>query len=65
MRLLNITILMSTFRRIEWRTWLPPMLRASPSPVMTQTMRSGREAFSPVARVGARPWIVWRPYVFM
>ena len=34
---------------------------ASPSPVMTQTMSSGREALSPVAIVGARPWIVWNP----
>ena len=30
---------------------------ASPSPVMTQTDRSGRAAASPVAIAGARPWI--------
>ena len=60
-----MTSLMSTLRRIEWRTWLPPIDSASPSPVMTQTMRSGRAALSPVASVGARPWIVWKPYVFM
>jgi hypothetical protein len=65
MRLLNITRLMSTFRRIEWITWLPPIDSASPSPVITQTIRSGRDALSPVASVGARPWIVWKPYVFM
>ena len=29
--------------------WLPPMLRPSPSPVTTQTLRSGREAFNPDA----------------
>jgi len=65
MRLLNITIVRSTFRRIECSTWLPPMDSASPSPVITQTIRSGRAALSPVASVGARPWIVWNPYVFM
>jgi hypothetical protein len=62
---LNITIVMSTLRRIEWMTWLPPIDSASPSPVITQTIRSGRAAFRPVASVGARPWIVWKPYVFM
>ena len=61
MRLLCMTIVMSTFRRIECRRWLPPMDSASPSPVMTQTMSSGRDAFNPVAIVGARPWIVWNP----
>ncbi len=61
MRLLNMTILRSTLRRIEWRMWLPPIDSASPSPVMTQTIRSGRAALSPVASVGARPWIEWKP----
>jgi hypothetical protein len=56
---------MSTFLRIAWRMWLPPIERASPSPVTTQTMRSGRATLSPVASVGARPWIEWKPYVFM
>ena len=56
---------MSTFRRIEWMTWLPPIDSASPSPVMTHTIRSGRAALSPVASVGARPWMVWKPNVFM
>ena len=56
-----MTRLMSTLRRIEWMTWLPPIDSASPSPVMTQTIRSGRAALSPVASVGARPWIVWKP----
>ena len=60
-----MTIVKSTFRRMECRTWLPPMDSASPSPVMTQTMRSGRAALSPVASVGARPWIEWKPKVFM
>src|SRR5881409_2192591 len=50
---------MSTFRRIECRTWLPPIDSASPSPVITQTIRSGRAAFSPVASVGARPGGIW------
>jgi hypothetical protein len=65
MRLLNMTTLMSTFFRIEWRMWFPPIESASPSPVMTQTMRSGRDALRPVATVGARPWMLWNPYVFM
>ena len=30
---------------------------ASPSPVTTQTDRSGRDTASPVAMAGARPWI--------
>jgi len=44
--------------------WLPPIESASPSPVTTQTDSSGRVAFKPVAIAGARPWIVWKPYVF-
>src|SRR4026209_2055522 len=60
MRLLNITIVMSTLRRIEWRTWLPPIDSASPSPVMTHTMRSGRAALRPVARGGARAGGGWQ-----
>ena len=39
--------LMSTLRRIEWMTWLPPIDSASPSPVMTQTMRSGPGRLEP------------------
>ena len=58
-------IVKSTFRRIECRKWLPPMDSASPSPVITQTMSSGRAILRPVASVGARPWIEWNPYVFM
>lgn len=34
---------------------------ASPSPVITHTDRSGREAARPVAIAGARPWIEWNP----
>jgi hypothetical protein len=41
--------------------WLPPMERASPSPVMTHTLRSGLAALMPVAIAGARPWIEWNP----
>ena len=32
----------STLRRMAWIRWLPPIDRPSPSPVMTQTCRSGR-----------------------
>ncbi len=41
--------------------WLPPMLKASPSPVMTHTESSGFAALMPVAIAGARPWIEWKP----
>ena len=34
---------------------------ASPSPVTTQTDRSGREVARPVAMDGARPWIECMP----
>ena len=34
---------MFTLRRSAWIRWLPPMDSASPSPVITQTDRSGRE----------------------
>ena len=37
------------------------MLKASPSPVMTQTESSGRATFKPVANAGARPWMLWMP----
>ena len=33
----------------------------SPSPVTTQTESSGRLTLMPVAKEGARPWIVWKP----
>ena len=61
MRLLNMMTLMSTLRRIECRMWLPPIDSASPSPVMTHTISSGLASFRPVASVGARPWIEWKP----
>ena len=48
-----------------WMVWLPPIDSASPSPVATQTSSSGRVTFSPVATAGARPWMVWKPKVFM
>ena len=48
---------MFTLRRRACMKWLPPMLSASPSPVTTQTDRSGREVDRPVAMAGARPWI--------
>ena len=57
MRLLNNTIVMFTLRRNAWIRWLPPMLNASPSPVITHTARSGRAIATPVAIAGARPWI--------
>jgi hypothetical protein len=41
--------------------WLPPIDSPSPSPVTIHTVRSGRASFSPVAKVGARPWIEWNP----
>ena len=37
------------------------MLSASPSPVTTQTLRSGLVTLRPVANAGARPWMVWKP----
>jgi hypothetical protein len=54
-----------TLRRIAWMRWLPPIDSPSPSPVMTKTLRSGREMLMPLAIAGARPWIEWKPYVFM
>ncbi len=65
MRLLNIRILTPTLRRRVWIKWLPPIDMASPSPVAIQTSSSGRAIFRPVAIAGARPWIVWKPKVFM
>ena len=52
---------MFTLRRNAWIKWLPPIDSASPSPVTTQTDRSSRARASPVAMVGARPWIEWNP----
>ena len=52
---------MFTLRRSAWIRWLPPIDSASPSPVTTQTDRSSRASASPVAMVGARPWIEWNP----
>jgi hypothetical protein len=46
-----------TFLRRAWIRWLPPIESASPSPVTTQTDRSGLDADKPVAIAGARPWI--------
>ena len=54
-----------TLRRNMWIVWFPPIDSASPSPVATHTSSSGRVSLSPVATAGARPWIVWKPYVFM
>jgi hypothetical protein len=56
---------MSMFLRIAWMMWLPPIESASPSPVAIQTERSGLAILIPVAIAGARPWTVWKPYVFM
>ena len=62
MRLLKRRIVTLTFRRSAWIRWLPPIDSASPSPVTTQTERSGRVVASPVAIAGARPWIECIPY---
>src|SRR5215475_1220758 len=43
----------STFRRSTCRRWLPPIERPSPSPVTTNTLRSGRASLRPVAMAGA------------
>ncbi len=45
--------------------WLPPIERPSPSPVTSHTESLGLAILMPVANAGARPWIVWKPYVFM
>ena len=65
MRLLKSSTLMSTLRRIKWMMWFPPIDSASPSPVAIQTDSSGFATLMPVATAGARPWIVWKPNVFM
>ncbi len=52
---------MSTLRRIACIRWFPPMLSASPSPVVTQTSRAGLAILMPVAMAGARPWIACTP----
>ena len=41
--------------------WLPPIESPSPSPVISHTSSFGFASFTPVAIVGARPWIVWKP----
>ena len=41
--------------------WLPPMAKASPSPVTIHTLRSGRASLRPEATVVPRPWMVWKP----
>ncbi len=56
---------MPTLRRSMWMGWLPPMDSASPSPVATQTSSSGLAILIPVAIAGARPWMLWKPKVFM
>jgi hypothetical protein len=65
MRLLKSRIVMFTLRRSTCSMWLPPIDRPSPSPVTRKILRSGRATRRPVAMAGARPWIVWKPYVFM
>ncbi len=52
---------MLLLRRIAWMRWLPPMESPSPSPVMTNTLRSDRVTLMPVAMAGARPWMEWNP----
>ena len=63
MRLLKRRMFTSRLRRSTWIRWLPPIERASPSPVTIQTESSGRVALMPDAIAGARPWIEWMPYV--
>ena len=52
---------MSRFRRRAWMRWFVPIDRLSPSPVATQTDRSGRAHFTPMAIGSARPWMLWKP----
>ena len=49
MRLLNSSTLIPTLRRSMWIVWFPPMARASPSPVASQTSSSGCAILIPVA----------------
>jgi len=65
MRLLKSSTLTPTLRRSRWMVWLPPIDSPSPSPVATHTSSSGRAILMPVAMAGARPWMVWKPKVFM
>src|SRR5674476_741274 len=46
-------------RRAAWIKWLPPMAVASPSPMTTITWSLGLASLTPVAKVKARPWVVW------
>lgn len=46
-----------TSRRTACGMWPSPMLKPSPSPPTTRTVRSGREYLSPVAIGSARPWM--------
>ena len=46
-------ILRSMLRRSAWIVWLPPIDSPSPSPVITQTSRSGRAILRPLAIAGA------------
>src|ERR1051325_10208106 len=59
--LLNRRIWQSRVRRRIGIVWLPPIDKASPSPVMIQTSNSGLASLTPVATAGARPWMVWKP----
>ena len=43
------------FRRAAWGMWFPPMAKASPSPIVTAIVSSGRETFIPTATRIARP----------
>src|SRR4029078_3609367 len=51
--LLKSNILQARLRRRTWIVLLPPIDRASPSPVMIQTSSSGLASLIPVAKVGA------------
>ena len=52
----------SIFRRAACMKWLPPMARASPSPMGTKRVSSGLESFTPVAKARARPCRVCREW---
>ena len=56
---------MSMLRRTAWMKWLPPIARPSPSPEICHTVMSGLATLKPVATAAARPWMVWKPKVFM
>ena len=47
--------------RIAWIQCAAPIEQQSPSPVFTNTFRSGRAILTPSASGNARPWMPWNP----